>query len=288
MSETATTTETADTAATTTADTKGAADTKATTATTTTVDTATTESLLAKPGAKADDKAATTTTDELAWLPEKYRVMDADGKLDLAASSKKLGEGYGNLSKKLGTGEAAPETPDAYVFTPPEQFKDIPLDEGLSKSFRERAHKAGLNQQQFEFVMGEYFTLVPQVLNAAASHTAAEAKAALSEVWKSPAELDAGVAAANRALAAAPEGARDAAFEKFGRDPDFIQIMAAFGKEMREDTTPSNATTQTVEDIGSLVSSEAYRDPKHKDHASVSAKVKSHFEAKFGNQPVLR
>jgi hypothetical protein len=213
--------------------------------------------------------------------------MDGEGKLDMAASSKKLGEGYGNLSKKLGTGELPPETPDAYTYTAPEQFKDIPLDEGLSKSFRDRAHKAGLNQQQFEFVMGEYFGLVPQVLNAAASHTAAEAKAALSQVWKTPAELDAGVKAANRALTSAPEGVRDAVWEKFGRDPDFIQFAASFGKEMREDSPPSTAGTATVEDIGALVSSEAYRNPKHKDHASTSAKVKSHFESKYSNAPAV-
>jgi hypothetical protein len=47
----------------------------------------------------------------MAWLPEKYRVTGADGKIDLEASGKKLGEGYAAAAARLGTGEVPPPPP---------------------------------------------------------------------------------------------------------------------------------------------------------------------------------
>jgi hypothetical protein len=251
------------------------------------------ESLLSKPtdapAPPADAPApAPAPADEFAWLPEKYRVMNDKGELDLAASSKKLGEGYGNLSKKLGTGEVPPETPDAYAFTTPEQFKDVPMDEGLMKGFRERAHKVGLNQGQFEFVMGEYFDLVPQVLNAAANLTATEARAELSKVWATPAEFDAGIAAADRAIASSGEELGGKLWEKFGRDPDFIRFAASLGQEMKEDRSPNNTGSGAGDDIGALLAHPAVRDPKHPEHAKVSKQIADHFNKKHGAAPAFQ
>lgn len=246
------------------------------------------DSLLAKPGAPAPSPAPTPApgADDHAWLPEKFRVMGQDGKLDLAASSKKLSESYGNLERHKG--EPVPENPDAYTYTPPEQFKDMPLDDDLSKGFRERAHAAGLTQKQYEFVMGEYFGLVPKVLDSAAKLSAAEAKTELSKVWKTQAELEAGVSAASRAIGMAPEAIRENVWVKFGRDPDFIQFAAAFGKEMQEDKSPGSGGGGGGDDITSLLSHPAVGDPKHPEHAKISKQISDHFAKKFGNQAALQ
>ncbi|MFT3720410.1 hypothetical protein [Pseudorhodoferax sp.] len=246
------------------------------------------ESLLTPPTAAPAAAAPAQPGAVPEWLPEKYRVVGTDGALDLQASSQKLAEGYAAASKRLGTGDVRPETADAYTYTPPEQFKDVPIDADLSASFRQRAHEAGLTQQQYEFVMGEYFGMVPSVLNAAASLTAEEARSALQQVWQQPGEFEAGLAAANRAVSAAPQDLRDKVFEKFGRDPDFIRFAATFGREMREDRAPAAAAAAPAAGgVEALMASDAYKNPKHPEHAAVSARVQQYFQRTAGAAPVL-
>jgi hypothetical protein len=236
------------------------------------------DALLSKP----------TTPDPWESVPEKYRVKGEDGTVDQTATLAKLTSGYQNLAKRMGTGDVPPEKPDAYTYTPPEQFKDIPMDDAASLAFRDRAHKAGLTQAQYEMVMGEYFTLVPQVLNSAAQMTATEAKAELSKVWATPTEYESGIKAADRALSSAPEAIRDQLWEKYGRDPVFIRFAASIGKEMGEDRLSATSGQSTGGgDVDSLIGSEAYRNPKHPDHAAVSARVQRHFATKFGNQAAM-
>lgn len=213
--------------------------------------------------------------------------MGTDGKLDLAASSAKLGEGYAAAVKRIGTDASAPDSPDAYQFTPPEAFKDVPLDAELSKAFRERSHKAGLSQAQFEFVMGEYFNLVPTLLDAKAGHTAEQARQELSKVWKSQPELEAGMSAAERAVADAPAELRQQLKDKYGTDPLFWQFAAHIGRGMGEDRPPANAPAAQPSSADALMASEAYRNPKHPDHVKVSEQVRQYFQRVSGNAPAM-
>jgi hypothetical protein len=288
MADAPATTTAADTttaATTTTADTT----TATTTATTTTPDTATTattDSLFAKP-----DETTTTTPAKVDgvpdWLPEKYRVM-ADGKLDMAASSQKLAEGYAAAQKRIGTGDLPPENPDAYKDSPvPEAFKDVPLDPGLTKSFRERAHKAGLTQGQLDFVMGEYFELVPSLLDGQGKLSADEARAELSKVWSSPTELQSNMTAAERAVSLMPPQLQEQIRDKYGADPVFWQFAAQFGREAREDRPPAHGSSQIVTDVQALERSEAYRNPKHPDHEKVSLQVRHAYEKRVGTAPAM-
>lgn len=253
------------------------------------------DSLLTPPAPPAPAPApvdapapAPADADPWAAVPEKYHVKGEDGVIDQTATLAKLNAGYTNLSKRLGTGDVAPETPEAYTYTPPEQFKDIPLDDALTNGFKAEAHKAGMSQKQYEFVMNKYFELVPQVLNSVANLTKEEARAELGKVWTTPAEFDAGVQAAERALGAAPESLRAQVFERFGRDPLFIQFAASFGKEMREDTPPGGGGSASGADtVQALLASEAYRNPRHPDHAATSEKVRKHFEKSAGTAPAM-
>lgn len=242
------------------------------------------ESLLsASAGAPAPAPSAvapaTGGADDLAWLPEKHRVNGADGQIDMAASAKKLGEAYGALSQKLGQPPAVPANASEYSFDIPDQFKDVAMDETMSAAFRERAHKAGLSVEQYQFVMGEYFSLVPEMLNGAAQKTADQARSALQQVWGTETEYTAGVNAAQRAMHGLPSGlAEEAVQAGLGTNPAFIKIMAALGKEMREDRPPRTGTASPAADVDSLMASEAYRDRKHPQHAAVSAQVRQYFE----------
>ncbi len=223
------------------------------------------------------------------WLPEKYAVLGADGKLDLAASSQKLADGYSNAVKRIGTGDLPPESPDAYKDSPiPDEFKDVPLDPELTRSFRERAHKAGLTQSQLDFVMGEYFGVVPSLLNAQASFTADQARAELSKVWSNPAELQANMTHAERAVSALPGPLAQQVREKYGTDPLFWQFAAQYGREVGEDRSPQSPGAQaTATDVDALMRTDAYRNPKNPDHAKVSAQVREAFEKRFGTAPAM-
>lgn len=234
----------------------------------------------AKPGQGAGDGPAWLTK-----VPEKSRVLGADGKPDAEATLAKLGESYTNLEKLKGP--AVPATPSDYTFQPPDKFKDMAFDDAMSTGFRERAHKAGISQQQYEFVMGEYLELVPQVLDATLKLTAEEARTALSKVWATPTEFEAGLSNAQRAVDNAPAAIRDDVWARFGRDPAFLQFAASMGKEMKEDKSVQNADGGSggPSPVDALMASKAYRDPKDPAHATVSAQVQAHFKRVNGNAP---
>jgi hypothetical protein len=211
--------------------------------------------------------------------------MDGD-KFDAEASSKKLAESYANLEKMKGT--PTPAKAEDYTFIMPEQFKDVEMDPELTNSFRERAHKAGLSQQAYEFVMGEYFNLVPTLLNAAAGHSADQARAELSKVWGTPAELQSNMTAAERAVAAMPADLQEQIRTEFGTNATFWQFAAHFGKEVGEDRPVAPAGGQpTHTDTDALMRTEAYRNSKHPDHARVSAQVSAAFAKRAGDAPVM-
>lgn len=247
------------------------------------------ESLFSAAPAEAPAAAPAAPGERPAWLPEKYAVTGADGKLDLDASGKKLSDGLSAAVKRIGTGDLPPETFEGYVDSPlPEQFKDVPLDPELTRTFREGAHKAGLSQSQLDFVMGEYFKLVPSMLNAAAGVSADEARAQLSKVWSTPAELQSNMTAAEKAVSVMPADLQEQIRTEFGTNATFWQFAAHFGKEVGEDRPAAPAGgSQAVTDTDALMRTEAYRNAKHPDHAKVSAQVQQAFEKRAGTAPVM-
>ena len=184
---------------------------------------------------------------------------------------------------RIGTGDLPPATPADYKFTPPEAYKDVQIDEKAFTGFRERAHKAGYTQAQFEFAMAEYFELVPSLLDAATSFSAEQARTELQKVWTAPADMQANMTAAERAVALAPQDLREQLRAKYGTDPLFFQFAAHYGKQLREDSPPSMvpAGGQTT-DVEALMKHPAYRDPKHPEHAAISARVVEIQKKRFG------
>ena len=103
----------------------------------------------------------------------------------------------------------------------------------------------------------------------------------MEKVWTTPTEFSDGIKAADRAISQAPEDVR-AGVERFGRDPLFIRFAASFGAEAREDSSPGGGAASGADTVNSLIASEAYRNPRHPDHAKVSEQVRRHFEKKRG------
>jgi hypothetical protein len=253
------------------------------------------ESLLSKPPATAAVPpvagAVVPPADGApAWLvkvPEKFHVKTADGKYDAEATMAKQAESYTHLEKLRGP--QPPATASDYKFVAPEAFKDIKLDDALSASFRERAHKAGMSQDQYQMAVEAHLEMMPGVLDATLKLAANECRAELQKVWAAPHEFEAGLADAQRAVNGAPAAMRDDVWARFGRDPAFIQFAASMGKEMREDKpgNPGQATTGAADQSGveALMASEAYRNPKHPDHAGTTARVQAFWKRAYGDNP---
>ena len=102
-----------------------------------------------------------------------------------------------------------------------------------------------------------------------------------TEVWKEPAEYKANMAKASAAYNTLPDNLKTAVNERIGNDPTFLQVMALFGAEMREDSPAAveSGITEQAE-VEKLMMSEAYKDPKHPEHAKISAQVQNYFKAK--------
>lgn len=218
------------------------------------------------------------------WLPQKFHVRGADGTMDLAASSQKLAQAYDHAVRRIGKPEAAPESPSAYTLTVPEHLELENAEEAFAP-FMERAHAAGLSQEQLDFVMREYFDALPAFMNDAAAVTLDQAKAELAQVWTTPEEMQSNLVAAERAVAAMPPDLQEDVKARFGTDPVFWRFAAHFGREVGEDRPAAPAGGHSGgQDVSALMRTEAYRNAKHPDHARVSAQVRNHFERTAGSE----
>lgn len=240
------------------------------------------------PAAPAEAPAtAPTAAPDVSWAPEKFRVMGQDGALDLEATARKLAQGYSNAERLVGADRLPPETPDAYQFTLPEGMQEGDLPPDAFSPFKEKALKAGLTGAQFDFVMGEYFAALPALLNAGGKLTHEEARSELAQAWGSPTEVKANMAAVERAVSTAPPALQQQIKQRYATDPVFWQFAALFGKEVGEDQPPApagggNAFRGSAEE---LMKTDAYRNPKHRDHAKVSEQVRRAFEQAYGGGP---
>lgn len=241
---------------------------------------------------------ATTTGDD--WLPEKFRVNGADGKLDEAASARKLAESYKALEAHKGPLPQVPATPDDYKIEglKDAEGKDVDPEvlasftgDPLFKSFAKDAHAKNITNEQLSFIVGRYLDVAPRLLAADQALSLEEAKAELSTtLWKDEQTMKANLAGVVRAIngfgAEADDvpGSRSRLMAKYGRDPDFIAFAASVAAEMKEDVHPSDAGASTDADIESLQKSKAYWDKNDPQHAQVKAKVESFYTKKFGSK----
>lgn len=231
------------------------------------------------------------------YLPEKYRVNKDDGSLDADASHRKMGEGYSELVKRLGTVADVPKSAAEYSVTIPDNLKESIGDlaqDGLFTQFRDEMHSLGLNQKQFDGIMQRYFELVPAVADGGRRATAEQTTAALEKHWP-----DEGKRAEHykQAAKAATQMARaiGVSFDELeasglGDNPLFIRIMASLGPEMGEDTSAGASATgsslMSAEAIKQLMASDAYRNEKDPGFAAAQKTVRAYYERKYGSEAV--
>lgn len=236
------------------------------------------------------------------WLPEKFRVLAEDGKLDEAASARKLAESYTALEKHKGPLSQAPASPDDYKIEAPKDAEGNPLEipgldmaqftaDPLFKNLAADAHKLGVTNDQLQFFVSKYLTVVPELIAADQSLSLADAKAELQGIWKDDITMQrnlASVVTAINGFGAEAEdvpGSRSRLMQKYGRDPDFIAFAASVAQEMKEDRLPAAGPASSDGDIEALQKSPAYWDKNHPEHTATKSKVDTYYAKKFGNAP---
>lgn len=229
-------------------------------------------------------------------IPEKYQVKKEDGSLDIEASSLKLAEAYGHLEKRMGSGDLPPKTAGEYEIAIPEALKDQwnPKEDPKLQAFLDKAHSKGLTQGQLDMVMESYFETAQQLVGGNRQLSEEECTSDLRKDWKDDATFKGEVAKAYKAAVGYGGEDAQAILADHGNDPRLIRLLARVGGEMGEDKSLNpGGTLQGGQSVESLMSSEAYTNPKHADHAKVSAQVKSYFDklaetaARSGNAPLM-
>lgn len=170
------------------------------------------------------------------WFPEKHRVTKEDGTLDLEASSRKVAEAYSALEKRLGTG-APPKTPEEYELSGlPEAVKieDLKADPETA-GFLKGAHAKGMTNEQVSWVLNEYLTRAPQLMQANSEIAREEAEAELQKSWSTPDAYQQNIGAAFRAFQAYADPADVANIDAIGNNPIVVRLLANIGKEIAED-----------------------------------------------------
>lgn len=241
-----------------------------------------------KPGEGGDPP-----TGENDWMPEKFRVMGEDGKLDTAASARKLAESYSALERRAGTGDVPPKAPEDYALQvegldeeSAKQFKADPMFQEFAKAM----HAVGLTDKQLNAVVARYLKVAPELVAADQELSMQEAKAELEKIWTDDATMQKNLGGVVRAIAAFGAEAEDVPgsqarlMQKYGRDPDFIAFAAAIAGELTEDQLPSAVSVPSDVDVEALQKSEAYWKPEHPDHQRVKAQVQAFYTKKYGTK----
>lgn len=243
-----------------------------------------TEAPAAQPSllATAKAEAPAPTTD---WIPEKFRVNNGDA-LDIEASARKLAESYAGLEKRVGSGDVPPKSADEYAVTVPDALKEAWAEDDRFKAFKTDALGAGLTQKQFDFVVGKYFNVMPELVQGAAQLDANKATEELRQVWKTDAEFKTNVGDALKAFEKFADPEDRARIDEIGNNPVVLRILAKVGKETQEaGGIPQQGANTGADSVQDLMRSDAYLNSKHPDHKSTSQKVQAFYAKKYGSIP---
>lgn len=173
----------------------------------------------------------------------------------------------------------------------PEALKGMPVDDAATAKFKEEAHKAGYSQSQFEFAMSKYFELAPGLVNAGQKFTTEDTVKGLKEVWGADYEKNAGAAWTGITQVAQLAGLTiDEVEKEVGNSPVFNRIMAAVGKQFKEDTSVNPGGAGGTADMGEAATiqmSPAFRNPKDPGHAAAVQRWNAIVTKGVPNTPVI-
>ena len=219
------------------------------------------------------------------WAPEKYQVKTATGEIDIEATAKKQAEAHAALEARMGSDGTRPKTAEEYTFTVPDTLKDQwnPEEDKKYLDFKQKAHKLGYTQAQFEYAVGLHIEEISQVQVGDAVADQQATQNTLRGLWPDQVSFQRNLNAAFRGVSAYANpgdanvpGSMINIERKFSEDADFIALMANIGRETKEDLPPMGAI-MSGESVDELQKSKAYWDANDPKHAEVKAKVTAHY-----------
>lgn len=178
----------------------------------------------------------------------------------------------------MGEGSARPKAAADYKLPElPEALKDMPINEALANAFREKAHKAGFSQGQFEMAVGEFLQMAPTLVNAGMQFNSQDTVKALQETWGGDyAKNGAAAWRATEQLASQAGVTLEEIETQLGNIPAFNKIMAVVGMQLKEDTSVnpggSAGSNGGLAEAAKIQQSEEYRNPRHPGHAAATAR----------------
>lgn len=229
-------------------------------------------------------------------IPEKYQVKKEDGTLDIEASSLKLAEAYGHLSKRMGSGDVPPKSAAEYQIAVPEALKDSwnPAEDKPLQDFLTAAHAKGFTQGQIDLALETYHQIAPGLVQGNVQLSNEECTAELRKDWATDEAFKDGVDLSYKAAIAYAGEDAEALMTKYGNDPMIIKAFARVGKELGEDRSINpGSELPGGTSVESLLVSDAYANPKHPDHAKVSKQISDHYAkkaeaaARAGHAPLM-
>lgn len=212
-------------------------------------------------------------------MPEKFRVMGADGKLDVVATAKKTVSSNTELEKRMKDVGLPPESVDKYEVKVDAAVKDVVAEVVKSETgqkFMKDAHAAGFTNKQMNLVLSAFGAELSTIAEGAIAVKTEECDTALRKVWTSDKDFTGGKGRAFQATTVFAKALGidlseiDAAL---GNSPVFIRLMDAVGREMGEDLPPidlaagdaaANFADQTTKLRKELEALDVH-DPKRKD-----------------------
>lgn len=223
------------------------------------------------------------TGPDYSFLPAKTRVSKEDGSIDVDATLRRVEQHRSALERRLGMGDTRPSTVDEYALDVKEEQKPFveAFGDDMLKSFRDKAFAMGLTPSQFNGVMGEFLDTMPALAKDVNRFDQAAAIEALRAEWPSESAFKQNVNRSVNAVMAYAGPDADGLLQRYGNDPSFIKTFARIGAEMGEDSAPQQPNGPRAIDISHVERSEAYRNPDHPDHASVSARVRAHYQESY-------
>lgn len=211
----------------------------------------------------------TTTQAEVIPVPDKFKVVGADGSVDYQATLSKLSESYTGLEKRIGTGDLPPKSVDDYKIEREdfdfEQFKSDPINQ----SFLEEAHKRGITNTQLDFLVSEYDKRAVDLVGSSQQLDTDTVVSTLKEEWGST--YDQNMQSAYKAAIAAGLTNDELNDPMVGNNKALIKLAAYYGSQMNEDKPITGSVV--YDDIESMMKSEAYFNPKHPEHNAVVRKI---------------
>lgn len=148
-----------------------------------------------------------------------------------------------------------------------------------NSEFLSKAAEHGITNEQLDFLVSEYDTRAVELLGGASQLNTEDTVSSLQEEWGK--DYDSNINSAYKAATAAgitPDQMND---PNIGNNIAFIKLASHYGKQLGEANPVRNVSPAQGEDIGSLMRSEAYSNPKHPEHKAVSAKVNNAYSQGF-------